>query len=261
MTTDDKTLATIRWFIFRARRVAEHSLAVDRDRLLEWAQAPAKIVSVDGRQYSLEISLPDEEAFESLAGRVRPFLMTKDHIYFKNVLSALRSHIEQDAGMRKALDGLEERWSRFDPKSGQTLGYAMQVGKTDGPLGAFVADTTLADAWLYCDFGHGDTNVAERVGQHRLEERYEAAVLLISNVAVCAVSTLELARKAWRKGLLPLVESDFEDRVLARAQLSYELLGFALAPAGTPMERLAESLGVPVDGEGRLDLSVFGDQQ
>lgn len=220
-----------------------------------------KIVFVDDRPRSLELSLPDEEAFESLAGRVRPFLMPKDQIYFKNVLAALRPYLEQDAELREKLDELEERWSRFDPKSGQTLGYAMQVGKADGPLGTLVADTTLADAWLYCDFGHGDTNVAERVGQHRLEARYEAAVLLISNIAVCAVSALELARKAWGKGLLPLAESDFDDRVLARTKLSYELVGLALAPAGTPIERLAESLGVPVDGEGRLDLSVFGDQQ
>lgn len=254
MTSDEEALATLSWFVFRARRIAEHSLVVDRDRLVEWAQGKMEIVFVDDRPRTLKKRLPDEEAFESLAGRIRPFLMPRDQIYFKHVLAALRPYLGEDPGLRESLDELERRWSRFDPKSGQTLGYAMQIGKADELFHALVADTTLADAWLYCDFGHGDTNVTERVGRHSLDARYEAAVLLVSNVARCALSALGLVQQAWKAGLLPLTESDFKDRVLARTELSYELAGLAMAPVGTPMDQLVESLGLSAHGECQPDL-------
>lgn len=131
----DKVLTTLRWFVFRARRVAEHSLVVDRDRLLTWAQGAMTVNCVGGVPQSLEMRLPHEEPFESLAGRVRPFIMDKDHLYFKKVFDALRPLLEQDTKLTEALDMLQQRWSRLNPKSGRTLGYAMQVGECAGPLG------------------------------------------------------------------------------------------------------------------------------
>lgn len=242
MAPEDSTLTTLRWFVFRARRVAEHSLVMDRDRLLAWASGTVQFTWVDGWPHSLSASLPEEEPFESLAGRVRPFLMPGDDLYFKKVLAALRTYLSEDAERTAAVDHVEERWSRFDPKSGETLGYAARVGKDDGPLGALVADTTLADAWLYCDFGHGDTNVVKRVGAHDLDDRFFAAVLLITSIAVCTVMALNIIIDAWRAGLLPLNDSEFTDAVLARTEMSHPIAAAASGPVGTPMEVLEKAL-------------------
>lgn len=238
----DKALATLRWFVFRARRVAEHSLVVDRDQLLAWAQGTMKITVVNDVPRSLELHLPDEEAFESLAGRVRPFIMPSDDLYFDKVLTVLRPYLGSSDELTKALEGIRKQWSSFNPKSGQTLGYATWAGIVDGPVGELIADTTLADAWLYCDFGHGDTDVIERVGQHGLDERYAAAVLLVTNIAVCTVSVLNLMRIAWNSGLLPLDEADFTGPVLARTEISHTITAFASAPVGTPAHVLEEAL-------------------
>ena len=243
MTEDrKKVLSRLRWFVFRARRVADHSLVIDRDQLLKWAKGRIRCVCVDGVPHSFEWNLPDEEAFESLAGRVRPFLMPRDDLYFAKVLCDLHPHLKGDAELAKALDRLQKRWARFDPKNGQALAYAMQISDATGALRAFVADTTLADAWLYCDFGHGDTNVISRVGPHRLDNRYGAAVLLVSNIAVCTVSALNLMRKAWEAGLLPLDEADFADPVFARTQILRKIDAVAFGPVGTSLKELEEKL-------------------
>lgn len=239
----DKALATLRWFVFRARRVAEHSLVVDRNQLLSWARGTRKITVVDCVPRTLDMHLPDEEAFESLAGRVRPFLMPSDQLYFDKVLKDLRPYLDSNDELAEALTGLRERWSRFDSKSGQTLGYAMRTGRAEGPLGALLADTTLADAWLYCDFGHGDTDVTDRVGENGLDDRYAAAVLLVSNIAVCTVAALNLIHRAWEAGLLPLDEGVFTESVLARTEISRSITAFASAPVGTPVHVLEEALG------------------
>ncbi|CAM4046960.1 hypothetical protein [Helcobacillus massiliensis] len=179
--------------------------------------------------------------------------MEKDDLHYEKVLDALLGHVEHDDELVRALEELRQQWARFNPKSRQTLGYAMQVGCGTGPLGAPVADTTLADAWLYCDFGHGDTNVASRVGDHGIDDRYQAAVLLVSNVAVCEVSTLNLVHRAWSAGAVSLDKSSFTEEVLARNQISKKITAMASGPAGTPTEELlqmldqASSLEIPDD--------------
>lgn len=238
----DKPLATLRWFVFRARRVAEHSLVVDRDRLFALAQGSMKVEVIDGRPSRLSMSLPDEEQFESLAGRVRPFLMQRDDLHFKKVLAAFRTYISGDAVTMAAVDKLEEQWARYDPKSGATLGYATRIGETGGPLGDLLSDTTLADAWLYCDFGHGDIDVTDRVGSHDLESRYAAAVLLISGIAIYTLNALKLIQDTWKAELLPLAEADFTKPVLAPTELSYQVAGVASGPAGTPVKELEAAL-------------------
>lgn len=230
------------WFVFRARRVAEHSLLSDQDRFLAWCRGKMNITFVPNGESTLKISLPDEEAFESLAGRCRPFLMRSDDLHFKKVLDALRTHLSADPGRLAHVDALDEAWSKLDPKSGATLGLASQVGAADGPLGALIADTTLADAWLYCDFGHGDINAVERVGEHGLDSRYSAAVLLITNIARVAVATLNFIRNCCNAGLLELDPEAFTEPVLARPERTWVITAMATGPVGTPREDLEAAL-------------------
>lgn len=233
---------TLIWYVFRARRVAEHSLLSDQERFLAWCRGTLQLLIVPGGESTMKISLPDEEAFESLAGRCRPFLMLRDDLHFKKVLDALRPYLRANPKRLAHADVLAEAWSKLDPKSGATLGLASQVGAVDGPLGELVADTTLADAWLYCDFGHGDINAVERVGEHDLDSRYFAAVLLITNIARVAVATLDFIRNCCNAELLDLDPAMFTEPVLARPERTMVLTALATAPVGTPREDIEAAL-------------------
>lgn len=233
---------TLTWFVFRARRVAEHSLLSDQNSFLAWCRGTLKMLIVPGGESTVKISLPDEEAFESLAGRCRPFLMLRDDLHFKKVIDALRPHLTSDPQRLARLENLAEAWSKLDPKSGATLGLASQVGSADGPLGALIPDTTLADAWLYCDFGHGDIDAIERVGEHGLDSRYFAAVLLITNVARLAVATLNFIRDCCNVGLLELNPDVFTERVLARPERTMVLTAMVTGTVGMKREDLEAAL-------------------
>lgn len=233
---------TLIWYVYRARRVAEHSLLSDQERFLAWCRGTLNFLIVPGGESTVKISLPDEEAFESLAGRCRPFLMLRDDLHFKKVLDALRPHVSADPSRLAHIDALAEAWAKLDPKSGAALGLASQVGAADGPLGALIADTTLADAWLYCDFGHGDIDAVERVGEHGLDSRYFAAVLLITNIARVAVATLNFIRNCSNAGLLELGPEAFTESVLARPERTMVLTAMATGPVGTPREDLEAAL-------------------
>lgn len=230
------------WYVFRARRVADHSLLSDQDHFLAWCRGTLKFSIVPGGESTVRISLPKEEAFESLAGRCRPFLMLRDDLHFKKVLDSLRPHVAADPQRLAHLDELAEAWSKLDPKSGATLGLASQVGSAAGPLGALIPDTTLADAWLYCDFGHGDIDAVERVGEHGLDSRYFAAVLLITNIARVAVATLNFIRNCCNVGLMELHPEVFAAPVLAKPERTMVLTAMATGPVGTKREDLEAAL-------------------
>lgn len=242
MTVAQKCLQTLNWFVFRARRVAEHSLLVDRDRFVLWARGTLDLSIVPGGASTVTISLPDEEAFESLAGRCRPFLMPRDDLHFSKVIDALRPRLAADPERLAVLDKLGESWLKLDPKSGATLGLASQIGPMDGDLGELIPDTTLADAWLYCDFGHGDTNAVDRVGAHGLDSRYHAAVLLITNIALVATATLNFIRSCCDEGLVELGPEAFSEAVLARPERTMIVTAMATGPVGTEPEDFEEAL-------------------
>ncbi len=66
-------VGTLHRFVIRARRVEEHSLAADRDRLLARAQGTMQVKLDEQRQpVSVTFDLPEEEA--RLAGGTLPTL-------------------------------------------------------------------------------------------------------------------------------------------------------------------------------------------
>jgi hypothetical protein len=69
MTPDERHRARLGLFVARARRVEEHSLAADRQRLYRWAVRQFKLRVADGVPRAVNWDLPPEEALESLAAR------------------------------------------------------------------------------------------------------------------------------------------------------------------------------------------------
>ncbi len=239
---NDQGRQTLTWFVFRARRVAEHSLLADREHIVSWAQGTMSLKIIPGGDSTMTIPLPDEEAFESLAGRCRPFMMQRDDLHFRKVVNALRPALAADPERLATLDKLTASWEKYNPKSGTTLGLASQVGPADEPLGEFIPDTTLADAWLYCDFGHGDTDAIDRVGEHNLDSRFHAAVVLVTNIALVAMATLNFIKHCCEAGLLDLGAELFTEPVLAREEYTVTLTTAMSGPIGTKREEFEEAL-------------------
>lgn len=250
-TVRERHIATLRWFVTRARRVEEHSLAADTQQLLAWAQGTMTVTQTAGKQPTMRQEFPEEEALDSLAARCRPFILSTDTVYYGKVLKALgyfvRRENEKLAALIKALRG---DWQRLDTSSDDPLGYVSRVGKVGTPLGDPVAARAFAYAWLYGDLVHADY-VPDSIGEHDIDARYQAGVLLITNIAVKAIATLNLLREAQKVGLAPIADEAFTDTVLARGSYELPLVRFVAAPVDTPLDEMERFLdGQPFDVPG-----------
>lgn len=232
-------------FVVRARRVEAHSLAADRPKLLGWAEGQASVtVYRDGRPSELKWSLPSEEALDSLAARCRPFVLQRESVYHAKVMKSLGYLLRDHEELKGPVREIKTLWQRLDPSSSTPLGFDSQTGPTGGSLGHPVTDVALAYAWLYGDLVHAD-DVSDRVAGHNIDARYHGAVLVLTSVAVQAITTLNLIRHAQDIGLLRIDGAMFTERIAPRTEDTITLTGFATAPVGTPREQLEAMLDNP----------------
>ncbi len=79
---------TLEAFVRRARRIEAHSLLADTAQFIARVHGSARLdIGEDGGEMRLD--LPPEEAFKSLAARVRPLLLEQDGIHFNRILAAI----------------------------------------------------------------------------------------------------------------------------------------------------------------------------
>lgn len=69
---------------------------------------------------------------------------------------------------------------------------------------AQVADTDLALAWLHANYVHQDVDAHQPALRYLYEYRFQAAVLLLCNVAYHAKATLTLAHKLADRRIIDL---------------------------------------------------------
>lgn len=244
---EQRYLACLNLFATRARRVEEHSLASDKDQLLAWAQGAIKLQF--GSSPTVSWDLPDEEALDSLAARCRPFVLKGDPVHYGKVSNALGYFVRsEDDPLRIALSGVKAAWQKLDPDNKDYLGYESSVGKIGAPLGTAVTDKALAYAWLYGDLVHADSDIIERVGEHDIDSRFQGGVLLIANVAVQAIATLNLLRSAEELNIISLEEDAFTRRVTARSSIELPVSRLAVGPVGTSSSDLHAALDA-LDGD------------
>jgi hypothetical protein len=238
----ERHIATLRWFVTRARRVEGHSLAADKKRLLAWAQGTMTVTQTAGQQAMMRQEFPEEEALDSLAARCRPFILSTDTVYYGKVLKALGYFVRREnEKLEAAIRELRADWQRLDVSSDDPVGYISRVGKVGSPLGDPVAAKALAYAWLYGDLVHADY-VPDRIGEHDIGARYQAGVLLVTNISVMAIATLNLLRAAREAGLAPIPDEAFTDTVLARGSYELPLVRFVAAPVDTPLDEMERFL-------------------
>lgn len=247
-------------FALRARRIAAHSLASDRATLGSLSEFTfTGHIQLDG---SMEIrrALPDEEAFESLAARVRPLLVKSESVYYEKVLKAIQTSLHsQEANVPARLltqfASLQHQWSGIDLGGTTVLRFAIQSAKTDGSeVTPQVSDTQLAAAWLYGDLVHVDTKGHKSKGLlFPIKERYSAAVSYFAHVAVLTLRTLDLVIELHEEGVINLdIEVLERDVVVGVNELVDKSVAY-VAPAGSPMPALDITRELP---EGFQPLTV-----
>lgn len=246
---------TIAQFVLRARRIQAHSLVRDWDALVHHAQGSLTgHLDISGTT-SLTRKLPeDEEAFESLAARVRPLTVKSEPIYYVTVLDAVERLLHGSAATtdahRDRLQRLRGAWEASELQGTAIQGYAVQSIRVDGtdatPL---VADTQLAAGWLYADLVHADPKGPKQEAlRFPLRERYAAAVRVFSRIAALAASTLSFVETLRKAGLISIDERAWNQDVIVGASELTETARILVAPPETSVPDLRDSaLGLTDD--------------
>lgn len=271
-------------FVVRARRVQAHSLVQDGS-VEKYAKTQMTVsFSLTTRAVTIkDVVVPDEEVFESLTTRLRPFIVQSEPIYLPNVFSAIRSFVpddalgEKDEDLEKALVSAEQRFEhRFRGRDVET--YAVQLLDEEGnPKSEYVSDATMADSWLYTDTVHADPHGKKAEGKKfGYRARYRAASPFFCELAILIVSMLNIVKALVEKGYLSIPDTAWSEAVTyAEAE---EAAGekvvegsMRVFPVGTVppdgarledipggIEATPMILGLLADPEGRAVLTVHG---
>lgn len=239
MTASD--IATINRFVFRARRVAAHSLAQDRAELGRHVRGSLDgTLELNGR-VTLVQRLPNEEAFESLAARLRPLTVRSEPIFYEKVFAALVTTTNDEH--RATIAMLLREWQDAEIQGTQVQGFAMQQSNADGTdVTDFVSDTQLAAAWLYADLVHADASGPKaKALVFTMAERYSAAVRVFSRMALLTLHTLELIERMAATGLVTLASDALTgDVVIGKNELVREARAY-VAEVGADLPDLRVS--------------------
>lgn len=179
-------------FVIRARRVKAHSLIQDGSvEKYAKTQMTISFSMTTGAATIKDVVVPDEEVFESLTTRLRPFIVQSEPIYLPNVFAAIRSFVpadtlgEKDENLERALASAEQRFREQDVKT-----YAIQLLDEEGnPESGYVSDAVMADSWLYTDTVHADPHGEKAEGKKfGYRARYTAASPFFCELAILVVS-------------------------------------------------------------------------
>lgn len=242
-------------FVYRARRVEAHSLARDRSALQSLANKSMSIeCHADGRVY-ITVALPPEEQVESLAVRVRPFILHDDPVCGVTVMTAI-GFLMQGAPHELHAEVRRQRksWKSVDDKYCGIRGYGVQVADLKTGESATLSDNVLAFAWIYGDTVHAKDRPLSETRLFGVSARYEAAVPLVAQLAVRAINTLTLIRHAHTQGYLEIDAKSLTDAAVVTETVVRKEGRVFTAPLGTPPP---DSINDPF-GEGWRELKRNG---
>lgn len=236
MANREADVRTLSHFVRRRRRVALHPLAANNADLLdELAQVRMTFGRrADGTLF-MRSPLPDEVAFESLATRLRPFLVSSDDLYFEKAFGALeRLVVAEKDKFQHVRQVMLAEWRKAVERSGTTRAYRVITEDAEFP------DVVLAYSWLYGDSIHGDHQKVETLD---ITERYRAAVGLFSGIGAVAVATSNMLRQFVELGVVELPEEAFTDAVVVtRTELRIEVADAYHTDVGADMTETIENL-------------------
>ena len=226
-------------FVLRARRVLAHSLVRDNLELLNNAAQGTFQVNVEINNdtgegvHRFRRNLPPEEAFESLAARLRPFVMRKEAVYWELVLDSIENLLSEDTLADFAdVQSLRDYWSEVVEGS-KFAAQAYYVVTENGTL----ADVQLADLWLNSDSLHTQP-IRSGVGNDLdITERYHAAAGIYARIGVCVEYTFMWIDYLVWIGRLELDRSAFTDQVVADCSIDVETKAYCRPVGAAPMPK------------------------
>jgi hypothetical protein len=224
----ERHVARLCAFVYRARRVLATSVV---DAYFREARANNMVIRYiqESNHTTVVRRLPDEEALEALAGRVRPLTLSGDPTWYGHALTALGALSNQDPELVQRARDLRRAWQHACGSA--TRGYWVQ---RIAPTGSDVTtDRQLAWAWLYGDLVHADPHTAA-IDDLGLEERVLAAVGLMDELVLLTTATLALIEEAQDSGLLDLPNAPFESPVVLGRTEAEGRAWVVVAPEGTP---------------------------
>lgn len=243
----NNAMTTINKFILRARRVESHSLLKNINNLRRYAETESKIIfNKESSKVKLITELPpDEEVFESLVSRIRPFILRSEPIFYENIFSALELIIENRDLKRSASEDfsvLKNHWDKINIDSKDIHGYSISDDASHK-----ASDLQLAGAWLYADLVHAYPKGNKKGGmEFSMEDRYVAAVRIFSSLALLTIETLAFIYNLEKLGIFDIPENiKTEEVVIGKDQIVRE--GFIYqAPVGTEAPNIQNMADHPV---------------
>lgn len=204
-------------FLVRARRVEDHTLVKSGE--IKHYRIPTMVLSAtETGEMSVQYHVcPDEESLESLAARLRPFIVKSEPIYMQKVFDAICTQVSDDSLLENEVKALRvaRDWFSHRYKEKGSKCYEIQLIGEDGqPLTRPLSDALLAEAWIYTDVVHADPK-GEKAETCKLSylDRYRAASPYFCEFASVIVKLLNLVRSLSERNLLQLPDAAWSEAV------------------------------------------------
>lgn len=220
-------------FVVRLRIVAAHSLAADRQRLVDLCEHSwtlKRTQDADGNDtVALEpIPFLPVEQVESAVARLRPLLLKQDGISYTQVLGALGENLTTDE--RKELALYKSQFEEFDPDAKQ--------GKPKAPhvVGEAIPNTRIGGAWLYGDLVHADTIRQSYTAQVSPEATFLEAQRMTCGLMLAALQTLDFLQLLHEQRRIAVSSDTFTRHVtVTSSSWAPEVSAVYSADEGTPL--------------------------
>ncbi|MGW7347995.1 hypothetical protein [Streptomyces sp. NPDC054854] len=220
-------------FVVRARRVAEHSLAGDWDKLVALIDPKIRVRFENG-EIRIRQELPAEEVVESAAARIRPILLKTEDCFHMNALKALGYACQELPRDAERVRAARAEWkARVDPATPMDAAYRVLVADTATGEEHDLDAHRLALSWIYGDVVHHDTEQRKAGDPFGLRDRFRAAVPLVAWTMVATIELLAYIEALWKDGVLQLRPEVFDAQVALKSTVWEEPAQMHIAPLGT----------------------------
>lgn len=223
MTIPDASIETAKrslcGFVVRARRVEEHTLARQKDFVLDVSEGELTATFTEGEtEVVWRWKVPEnEELLESATARVRPLVLQGEDINGLTASKAL-STLLKAKGVLEAhpltehIDAVREGWKELQQKYRSPLSaFVVQVSNGETHLQTNYEE--LAWAWVYGDVVHAFHDRREATSAFGVRDRYLSGSILTCKIIVQTISTMNLIRELRRRGDLELPDEPFDEQV------------------------------------------------
>ncbi|MEU5243632.1 hypothetical protein AB0G81_05860 [Streptomyces asoensis] len=220
-------------FVLRARRVAEHSLAGDWERLVSLID-PRIGVRFENGEIRIRHELPAEEVVESAAARIRPILLATEDCFHMKALKALGYACRELPRDAERVRAVRTEWkTRVDPATPLDAAYRVLVADVVTGEEHDLDAHRLALSWIYGDVVHHDTERRKEGDPFGLRDRFRGAVPLVAWTMVATIELLSYIEALWKDGVLQLRPEVFDAEVVLKSTEWEEPAQIFIAPVGT----------------------------